>query len=590
MAFTNQLVILTNAGLGTDYLIRDLGFPVPASGGQVTLDEYEEVLRAAMSEDLREAVVDDAIAVGSSSIILNDGTGNIPQADAIAFLDSIISVSHADAGNYGLVKTDGNGEIREDLTTSPGSPSQLNNWQLGTDLDANGNEITNLPATPSAPGSAASKAYVDSIAVGGKVWKELILSCEQLIDGGVGVGGLSQAIPYWLTGQPSVSQTFVISDGTTTETYTFLASESSAFDVAIGATVDDTMANLAQAILDDSALWEASAIDSLQDFNTRTVIIWRTAQALTSYDDRIYGSAGGEYVNYNGQLDYEFDTSSALPAADPGQKEFGLGRDHASLTVNETHACRDIDTAYTWDGDGDQWQNTGSNGIQAGAGLDKVGDVLSVDFADPGDTQTVGSANAEGSVDRAARADHVHDHGDQSGVSATHHDTTQIDEDTALNQSLGTSAGTDQSTINQAIDAALANAALRGKIITYSETQKVPGSGTRYLQIGPLLSSKVGKRMLRNGSISGLSIEVEVVDGSRSFDLEVQRSTDGGSTWNVIASVNLPVSTLGVSTVAPTGSLAFNANELIRARVVRASGSGSSTFKNIDVTVEYTES
>ena len=592
MAFTNTIVIRTNALQGTDILPGDLGILLSASAANpVTLDEYDEVLHAARSEDLRAFIEDDVYNPSGSTVEISADGGStyLSAQDAIAYLDNILSVAADDAAttNFGVVKNDENGEIREDLITNAGSPSNLTNWQLGSDLNANGNEVTGLPATPATPGSAASKAYVDSIAVGGKVWKELILSCEQLVDGGVGVGGLSQAIPYWLTGQPSVGQTFIISDGSATETWTAVASGATGFQFNIGGTVNDTMQNLSDAITANSTLWSSAISDTLLDLNTRVIVIWRTAQALTSYDDRIFGTAGGEYVNYNGELDYEISTATALPGTDPGQKEFGLGRDFASLVSNETHLCRDVDTAYTWDSDGDQWQNTGANGIQAGDGLTKVGDVLNVVFST--NIQDVGATTSNGTDNEVARGDHTHAHGDRgTDPAGSQHDADQVDVEATLAR-IG--APGDAETVFGQINTNFGDGRYVGKVYQYSETQRIPGGGTatRYLQNGPLVSSDAPTRMTRAGVVSALSIQCNTDDTTNDYILEIEKSTDGGTTWGIAASLALPATNAGADTVTPTAGGAGNSfavGDLMRVRVRRTSGSGRSDFRSIDATVE----
>lgn len=68
-------------------VIPDLGIVIPGSGGSETLTSAEDLLAASQSEDLRALVVDDAYGAGSSTIILNDGVSDVPQVDALDFLD-----------------------------------------------------------------------------------------------------------------------------------------------------------------------------------------------------------------------------------------------------------------------------------------------------------------------------------------------------------------------------------------------------------------------------------------------------------------------------------------------------------------------
>ena len=83
------LVIKTNASQLTDVTIRDMGIIIPALGGSETLTDVENFDSARLSLNLRFLVTDDAYGINSSTLILNDGTSDIPQADAIQFLDQI---------------------------------------------------------------------------------------------------------------------------------------------------------------------------------------------------------------------------------------------------------------------------------------------------------------------------------------------------------------------------------------------------------------------------------------------------------------------------------------------------------------------
>lgn len=86
----NTIVIKTNALQATDVTIRDLGPTVPSGGlNPRTYNTSEGVRLVSESENIRVLVVDDAHGAGSSTIILNDGTSDIAQADALTFLDSI---------------------------------------------------------------------------------------------------------------------------------------------------------------------------------------------------------------------------------------------------------------------------------------------------------------------------------------------------------------------------------------------------------------------------------------------------------------------------------------------------------------------
>ena len=115
----------------------------------------DEIQRLQESRNVRAYVVDDAYGVGSSTLILNDGTGDIPQADALQFLDMYLI---PDSGNYSVVKRNGSGQVDQDLDFD--GTAEINNGKLGTDLDANSFRVVNgnrlavraspfcLPASP----------------------------------------------------------------------------------------------------------------------------------------------------------------------------------------------------------------------------------------------------------------------------------------------------------------------------------------------------------------------------------------------------------------------------------------------------------
>jgi len=103
------LVIKTNPAQVADYLVRDLGYPIPGGGASVTLTDLGEIQEAQKSLDLLAALVDDAYGAGSSTLILNDGTGDIAQADAANFL-AVGALPDASV-KYGVVKTTDVGEI-----------------------------------------------------------------------------------------------------------------------------------------------------------------------------------------------------------------------------------------------------------------------------------------------------------------------------------------------------------------------------------------------------------------------------------------------------------------------------------------------
>lgn len=114
---------------------------------------------------------------------------------------------------------------------------------------------------------------------------------------------------------PINNQTLSVTDGTTTEIYTFKTSPSGAFDVQIGAAVNNTNDNFAAVINAQSAVWGGRSGPE-SDY----CIIYRKAYDPTA-QDRTFGSAG-TYIdmNING---YELNATTLQPATDQGVKTFG---------------------------------------------------------------------------------------------------------------------------------------------------------------------------------------------------------------------------------------------------------------------------
>jgi len=258
-------------------------------------------------------------------------------------------------------------------------------------FDLGGFKISNL-AAPTLAGDATSKNYVDQAVTAGKAWREAVLVPEQLLNGD-GTGGVLQAILAAVVTNPTAGDTFVITDGTTTETFTFEAVEDAAFEVLIGASAADTLVNLIQAINDDSTLWSAISSSSLDEYfagePATQAVIYRTAVSAAA--DRVYGTltvtTGIKVVEFaTGDQDYRkaSGTESDLPAADPAAKRFGFGRAHANLASAETHLTVDNNETYTWSDDLDVWSQSDIGAIGAGAGLTKTSNTLDVGDVDKG--------------------------------------------------------------------------------------------------------------------------------------------------------------------------------------------------------------
>lgn len=106
----------------------------------------------------------------------------------------------------------------------------------------------------------------------------------------------------------------------------------------------------------------------------------------------------------------------------------------------------------------------------------------------------------------------------------------------------------------------------------------VPTSGT--LQLFGVDSNAVGVRIMRACTVTGGSIQVNVQDNSRSYNLEIRKN------GTAVATVSLASGTVGNSDT--TFSAPFAAGNILTAYLVRTSGTGASTFTSMDVQVEAT--
>ncbi len=233
--------------------------------------------------------------------------------------------------------------------------------------DSNGDVIVAL--TPTAAGAAASKSYVDTLSVQGRSWKELLLVPEQLVAGGA--GGISQALLVAIAVDLAPGDTFIITDGSTTETFTGVGAAPAAFQFVAGSGITTTTANLVAAINADSTLWSAVTTTGLGTYFSSpldpSIVVYRTL-ATTGNADRVYGVIAGaqsdiQVIQFGSNtFDYAKPTPGQidLPAADPVTQYAGFGRATAGLLPGETHQTVESSSAYTWDADDAVWQQTSS--------------------------------------------------------------------------------------------------------------------------------------------------------------------------------------------------------------------------------------
>jgi len=222
-----------------------------------------------------------------------------------------------------------------------------------------GKEVTGLPATPSGPTAAASKAYVDLAISGGASWKEVLLTSDQLDNTN---DGIAQGVAFYLVNTAQIGDSITLDDDIATESWVF-AGVSAPNQPAVGASALDSMTDLAARINADSATWAASLFTgTLQGINSATgdvVVIYRRIPAAATMD-RVFGvfatPADAQYVDFGGASDYRSSISANLPAVDPTTANFGIGRVTSGLTPNEAHLVRAEDSAYIWNDDAGVWQ------------------------------------------------------------------------------------------------------------------------------------------------------------------------------------------------------------------------------------------
>lgn len=114
----------------------------------------------------------------------------------------------------------------------------------------------------------------------------------------------------------------------------------------------------------------------------------------------------------------------------------------------------------------------------------------------------------------------------------------------------------------------------------FGNTAAVPAGGT--LQMNGPGNAIQGYRMMRAGTITGGSIQVNTADASRAYNLDIRVNAVS------VATVPLPVSTLGASNVVL--SVPVVVGDVVSAFLVRTSGAGASTFDEMASAVEVTES
>lgn len=198
----------------------------------------------------------------------------------------------------------------------------------------------------------ATARIVDS---GGRVIipSETLLDYRQLSNS----QGILSASILTMLANPVDTNTIVITNGTTTRTYSATSGGDVAY--AIGVDKETTMANFAAAVTaDGSGAWYAYVCTGLTSIAATVVVIIARATALAG--SKIYGTwttpANVKIVDYTGLRDYIYKTLSNMPASLPSLSNFGFDRIAALLLIGETHYVRDTaGLAYTWSAESASW-------------------------------------------------------------------------------------------------------------------------------------------------------------------------------------------------------------------------------------------
>ena len=257
-------------------------------------------------------------------------------------------------------------------------------------VERKGDAQITVPLTPLDATDSASKGFVISTALSGTSWKELILHQNQLLNGGT--GAVLQALLATIAVNLAAGDTFILTDGTVTETFTAVGAAPGAFEFLVGGSAAATQTNLVAAINADSTLWSAVESTGLDDYFAAApagqFVVYRTASSANA--DRVFGTIASAQSDIKviefatGQQDYQDvnGIESDLPSSDPAAKRFGFGRTFADLTQNETHRIAEDNNAFTWDADDNNWQNVDTNSAPLeGDGIDVTANKVSTDVA-----------------------------------------------------------------------------------------------------------------------------------------------------------------------------------------------------------------
>lgn len=232
-------------------------------------------------------------------------------------------------------------------------------------LTMGGQKITGL-GTPTNVGDAATKDYVDLMVTAGGPVKEELFDYVQLSN----TEGIFAGETIFFANQPAAGDTVIITDGTNTRTYTFVANiagESAATDVSIETDAATAMQRLVTRMNADAGntWWSGKYLTTHSDINAGVILVYEEATAAGKSTSRIYGTwttqADFKVVEFQTGtttltiLPYSTRTAASAITTDPGYGRFGMRREDTALTDGEMHLDLSSDNLYSWNGDASTW-------------------------------------------------------------------------------------------------------------------------------------------------------------------------------------------------------------------------------------------